>query len=542
MRTYRYCWRVALCSSLLGVQGVGAANYHAQPRDVRAPLARIVVAPDKPGALIPSDFTGLSIEYPAVGAYLGTDPAYPNTIFRRLLTNLGLGSLRIGGDSQDTSCWSPPNSSDRTGCAFTITPSLPRVVFSTATATGWRALMGINLAINDPSAARAYVTNGLLPASMSNVNNLLGLELGNEPDIYSQHRLRSSSYSVAHYLNDVKGYVAMLKGDARTAAVPLVGPAFVTQDWDRHVGRFVSTVGARNLAFLTLHYYPFSACSIPSAAGATDAALLSEGVMSSLYQRFSHDSAVARSYGLPLRLDETNSVSCHGKAGVSDSFAAALWGLDVLFTLAHAGLRGVNFHIYDLDRSPGHYNPIVSMVQRTAPTTWVYATTVRPLYYAMLLFRNAVGYRFLSVTMSNARANIKAYAVSDRTTVRVFVLNKDTNAAGSVIIAPSRVRGTATITYLRAPTLSSTTETTLGGQVVDRGTGTFPHPHTLTLKPDPVSGAYRVPIPVASVAMVTLRLKSAPSFLGFVRSHRQPMPDVDNLPQRRKWTEWGGPI
>ncbi len=510
MRIDRYCRRVVLCGGLLGVQGVGVAYDHAAVGVVKAPLARIVVTLDKPGALIPSDFMGLSIEYPAVGAYLGVTPLARNTVFQRLLTNLGSGSLRIGGDSQDTSCWNPTGGSSRTRCAFTINASLPRVVFSTAAATGWRALLGINLALNDPSAARAYVTDAILPASLSNINTLLGLEIGNEPDIYTQHRLRPSSYSIARYLHDVTSYIKILKGGRRTAALPLVGPTFVRQDWDRYVGRFVAAVGRRNLAFLTLHYYPFSACSISSAAKATSDALLSEGVMSSLAQRVSRDNAVARSYGLPLHLDETNSVSCHGKAGVSDSFASALWGLDVLFTLAHTGLRGVNFHIYDLNRSPGHYNPIVSTVTQTAPRTWAYTTTVRPLYYAMLLFRNAAGYRFLPVTLSNAQANIKVYAVGGRTTAQVFVLNKDSHAAGSVTIALSGAQGTATITYLRAPTLSSTTDTTLGGQGIDRRTGTIPRPHSLTIRPDPLTGAYRVSVPVASVAMVTLHLKPAP--------------------------------
>ncbi len=232
--------------------------------------------------------------------------------------------------------------------------------------------------------------------------------------------------------------------------------------------------------------------------------------MTTLYRRFSRDVAVARSYGLPLRVGETNSVSYHGKAGVSDSFASALWGLDVLFTLAKLGLQGVNFHIYDLDRSPGRYNPIVSMATETAQGTWAYSTDVRPLYYAMLLFSHAVGHYFLPVTLSGAAANLKVYAVRNGTSLRVFVLNKDSTAAGSVVIAPSRALGTATITYLRAPTLSSTTGTTLGGQVVDRRTGSLPRPSTTTITPDPDDHAYRVPVPVASVVMVTLRLKSRP--------------------------------
>jgi len=51
--------------------------------------------------------------------------------------------------------------------------------------------------------------------------------------------------------------------------------------------------------------------------------------MASLSQRVSRDIAVAHSSGLPVRLDETNSVARHDKAGVSDSFASALATHDV---------------------------------------------------------------------------------------------------------------------------------------------------------------------------------------------------------------------
>ncbi len=249
MRSYRYYWRVVLCSSLLGVQGVGAANDHVRSSYAETPLARIAVALDRPGTRIPSDFMGLSIEYPAVAAYLGVTPASPNTVFRHLLTNLGSGSLRVGGDSQDTSCWRPIGGHDSPECAFKITASLPQVVLSTAAATGWRALIGVNLAVNNPSAARAYVTDGILPSSISDASRLLGLEIGNEPDVYSQHRLRPPHYSFTRYLHEFGGYVKTLQGDARTAALSLVGPAFVTHEWDRQVGPFVAATGRASSPF-----------------------------------------------------------------------------------------------------------------------------------------------------------------------------------------------------------------------------------------------------------------------------------------------------
>jgi hypothetical protein len=326
------------------------------------------------------------MEYPAVSAYLGATMAYPNTVFRRLLSNLGRGSVRIGGDSQDTSCWNPTGRRSRRACLFNVGPSLPRVIFSTVAATHWRALVGLNLARNDPSDALTYVKDGILPAATP--GSLLGLEIGNEPDLYGHHGLRPSSYSFAQYVREFRGYVNALRGDARTAALPLVGPAFITREWERLLSSFITGIGASRLGFATLHYYPFDRCSTTSAAQ---------------------------------------------------------------------------------------------------------------------VFRNAVGRRFLPATISGTRANVKAYAVGDEATVRVFVLNKDLRAGGPVLIAPSRALGVATITVLRSPALSATTGTTLGSQAIDPLTGLLPHPHTRTIVPDATAGTYTVNVPNASAVMVTMQ-------------------------------------
>jgi hypothetical protein len=123
----------------------------------------------------------------------------------------------------------------------------------------------------------------------------------------------------------------------------------------------------------------------------------------------------------------------------------------------------------------------------------------------MLLFRNAVGRRFLPATISGTRANVKAYAVGDGATVRVFVLNKDLRASGPVLIAPSRALGVATVTVLRAPSPSATTGTTLGGQAIDPLTGLLPRLHTRTIVPDATAGTYTVTLPNASAVMVTIQ-------------------------------------
>jgi len=83
-----------------------------------------------------------------------------------------------------------------------------------------------------------------------------------------------------------------------------------------------------------------------------------------------------RKSNLPFRLAETNSCYQGGKAGVSDTFASALWGADFdVSALASAGGVGINFH----GGGYGVYTPIAGTVAS--------GFTARPIFYGMLLFR-----------------------------------------------------------------------------------------------------------------------------------------------------------
>lgn len=42
---------------------------------------------------------------------------------------------------------------------------------------------------------------------------------------------------------------------------------------------------------------------------------------------------------------ETNTASCGGFVGISDSFGAALWGLDYAMQMAHSNFSGAYFHV-----------------------------------------------------------------------------------------------------------------------------------------------------------------------------------------------------
>jgi hypothetical protein len=49
--------------------------------------------------------------------------------------------------------------------------------------------------------------------------------------------------------------------------------------------------------------------------------------------------------GIPLIIGETNSVSCGGRSGLSDTFGAALWAVDYVLLAASLGLQKIFFHL-----------------------------------------------------------------------------------------------------------------------------------------------------------------------------------------------------
>jgi hypothetical protein len=55
--------------------------------------------------------------------------------------------------------------------------------------------------------------------------------------------------------------------------------------------------------------------------------------------------AYAQSVGKPFIMSETNTASCGGFPGLSDSFGAALWGIDYALQLAYSNFSTVLFHV-----------------------------------------------------------------------------------------------------------------------------------------------------------------------------------------------------
>jgi len=483
-----------------------------------SPLATVSVESERLGAAIPPDFIGISLEVSTAGQGIGAfqsaggpvaeqpvyalgHPGAPNRVYFRLLRNLGAGILRLGGNSQDNTCWDRSRAPHPEACEAELDAGHLRLFAEAARASGWPLIVGLNLKQNAPSWALREVTEGIAREIADSL--VFAVEPGNEPDLFSRTPYRPGTYSPADQVQDFLGYVRAFRADPVARRYPVVGPATCCP-WRnaRDLAVFLDGVAQEQVTWVTVHNYSATVCGSTTVPIAR---LLSADLMDRAAEEARSLAAVARPRGLPIAMAETNSASCGGMPGVSNAFASALWGLDYALTLAEAGYVNVDFHISYRPGGGSSYNPVDTYGRRDAAGRWQYRNVVQPLYYAMYLFgRHASGAQLLPVRTETG-ANVRAYAVSGCAgcAVKVFVLNKDTSAAGPVRVHLSRAMGNGSLLLLDAPGLASLApDVRYGGRQFD-AVGGIGAPRTTVVRADP-DGDYTFTLPNAAIGVLTV--------------------------------------
>ena len=307
------------------------------------PLAGIVT-----GRPIRAGFVGLSLEFPAVPAYAGADPASINPVLVRLIRQLTPGAspvLRIGGDSTDWTWLPVRGASPPAITSYRLTPAWIRTTRSLVDAIGGRLILGVNLAMLRPALAGA---EGRAFTAGIGASRVAAFEIGNEADVYrSFPRYRNAVGAAIHVRNHSYTFGSFTHEFSRIRRVlpdvPTAGPAFGNLTWMKHLRGFLAS--EPGLGIVTFHRYPLSCFARPgSPKHASIANLMTTYASRGLARTVAGFVTLAHARGLRFRVDELNSVSCGGVRGVSDTFASALWALDTLFELAKVGVDGVNVH------------------------------------------------------------------------------------------------------------------------------------------------------------------------------------------------------
>jgi hypothetical protein len=526
---------LAFCWTALATAGATPAAHATQ--QAAAPVT-VAIDPLAPGPAVPPRFLGLSFELAALHQL--AHYAHRGDLVA-LLRSLGPGMLRFGGITADENvAWTDAATPKPAWASSTIDEADMRALGELARSSDWQVLLTVGLAHYEPTAAAREVA----AAHRALGPYLAAVEIGNEPDSYGQHGFRELPWIAQGYEEEVSAYREAIA--TLTPGIPIAGPdvsgSGVFPEWGEEEAL------SQRPTMLTGHHYPLGCAQTPPPSIET---LLSSITRNREAQSLSTYLTVARAHDTPLRIDETNTVSCGGVAGISDTFASTLWATSYITQAMAAGAAGVN-----LEGNPTHCAGYTPLCAPDATATAEGKLHAQPEWYALLLTRSLVGERAVPTTISttapgpppespgsapgsgeaapsepsagtgagtgaetgtgagagtSAAPNLVAAAFAGRGgTLQVVLADDEPPGAGPLAL---RLQGltasmaAARVLALTAPTPSATGDVLLGGDEVTAGGvwGPRSQPPTLSLH----DSALALELAPSSVALVTVSPRAA---------------------------------
>lgn len=458
-----------------------------------APAAVLRVDTSRPGNEFAPGAVGLSMD----AVELGRDnlsASHPSLV--RLMRLLGPSVLRIGGSSVDLSWWTSSGEPAPPWATNTVTPADLSRLRSLLDATGWRVLLGVDLGHFEPAriADEAHVAQQILGP------DLLGIEIGNEPNSYNDENrkatLRPPTYGIGEYLQEVEAARRALSVAAPGVAV--YGPAASSTRWLSQMGSAAGVFTA-----LTEHYYPTSSC--PNALSTTlpqpsSTELLSPAVRQQEDETLTALAQAGAVAGRSTRIGETGAGTCGGNSSASPVFASALWSLDWALRAASSGVKGLNFHGHLGVCGSDNQSPICAP---SAGAEQDGDVMPQPVYYGLLAASRLEGGRFLPtrVIAPGPLPNLTTWAtLAPGGTVRIAIDNLATSGLSQPVSIPMSGY-IATEEPLAGPSTEARSGIDLGAAPVT-GRGQWLPRHERLLR---AGRSFRVVIHPASAVIVTLR-------------------------------------
>jgi len=405
---------------------------------------QVAVDPRQELGPIPRDFVGLGYETSSIAIpdlLSGDDRTYVQLV--RTLSPQGV--IRVGGNTSDYSSFAPAGQAVSSPKGTVVNARSLRQLGTFLDATNWRLIWGLNLGSAGEQQAIAEAES----VASATEDKLLAFEIGNEPDLFGRGTAhRPNNYNYDAFIKEFRQYKAAIR--KRLPDAQFAGPdAASATDW---VTRFAADEG-RDVKLLTHHYY--RECANP--ASTLDKLLHDDP---KLKPELATLRAASAASNVPYRICETNSFCGGGKPGVSDTFGAALWVLDFMFSLAYAGCAGVNI---ETGVNQLGFISSYSPIRRHEGDLYFAA----PIYYGMLAFAQASQGKRVRVTCDAAGANVTAYAVAgERTGLSVTIINKDVSVDVDAILSIPKELSEGQVLRLSAPSLQSKDGVTFGGSAI----------------------------------------------------------------------------
>lgn len=419
-------------ASLIAGRAAGTSA-QSRPRHVT-----VRVRADRPGRRVEAEAIGLSFESSLL-ARADVFAACNASLVELVRALAPEGVIRIGANDSEFCRWTR-DSAARIEPPFRW-PIHPHDIDRLAgflDACGWRLIYGINLGHGEAARAAdeaAYVVRRL-------GDRLVALQLGNEPDLYARNGLRPGDYGVSDYVEEWRRYVAAIR--ARVPEAPLAAPDVAHRaDWIETFAR----LAARELRFVSCHHY--------ATGPAEDARVGIADMLARPPAWLDLVAAAAADAGLRWRITEGNSCYNHGKPGVSDTLASALWAVDTLLDMARRGCMGFCFHC-----GPGRPYTVVDL--DPASGRW----RARPIHHGLRLAAQIAGMRLVPSEGGDAALRVHAGIDADES-VTLVAINLDPRHAKVIGVEADRPLHDGRVLSLRGPGLAARQALTFAGVPAD---------------------------------------------------------------------------
>lgn len=434
---------------LLGAAGACAAS---------SETVTVTVEPQSPGAPIPDDFAGISMETQIL--LPGKDGSYyfrpDNQALLDMFKFLDVKCLRIGGNTSDNPAVKVPAEADIDSLFAFARKANVKVIY------GLRLRLPKTVEEKDKDAAYAELAkkDGQIAKYIMDRyrDNVMCFELGNEPNVYLKQ--------YPQYKEVLTKFIAAIKAPDAAPDARICGPNAITGkgDWPRQIAMDFGKSG--EISLITQHAYPGgNGRKVPTPEAGRDEMLSPKWVQG--YQKM-HDEFVPtlKELNLPYRIEETNSFYNGGAKDVSNTHAAALWGLDYLYWWATHDAAGLNFHTGDQVAAGDNPTPCWYALYWTSPQGY----RVHPLGYAFKAFQISSHGKIVPAKVdAKEEMNLHAYAVlGDDKNLYVTIINKEhgDSARGATVSLNAGGFGKAEVMRLEAPDLAATDGEKLGGSSI----------------------------------------------------------------------------
>ncbi|WWC66141.1 uncharacterized protein I206_100041 [Kwoniella pini CBS 10737] len=485
------------------------------------------------------NFLGFSVELSIANSLMGSSSTNLKVPFLNYMANIqnraGVGPIiRVGGNSQEGSSIFVGGLADgavldkiKVSSGVTDTPLINYSLELFYLMANVTSLVGADwyfgLSFNE--SAVDYPT-GNVPIAAKWAQDILGdsllaLSVGNEPDLYVDHSKRESGWGVSNYVTEFDNMTqSILANNNLVDTKAFIGPSTCCQvvgfELDDVLNAGWLNDNVNNLAAVSVQHYPTNNCQINGNV------INPQDIFSDFLNHTSAQAQVSPYLGNAATLQgaqkefvmlETNTASCGGFAGLSDSFGAALWMTDYALQMAWGNFSTALMHVGGQNV---YYNPFTPPPSTDASTKqW----TTGSIYYSSLVVSETFGKSNQSKIVDisptqDTDANYiyhPIYAVYENDApTRVVLFNYIDDSTGANDLQTTINVGTnvssVSVRYLRASSVSEQYNITWANQTLGTSFASdgrlYGNQETITINCQ--DGNCIIPVPAPSIALVFL--------------------------------------